>query len=249
MGVNKVIFGGDVLIDLTGDSVTPDTMADGTTAHDAQGRQIVGTALCVRPQIQTELAENLTAMGVTLTGTETLEELTGKVLEVLDGGAGVFSAALREEWDVSYGVFTTGETVEFAGVAAVTAAVRVVRLTYTITGEGAASLSGTGEGWTVRRTDAGLTAVYSAGKVLSMTQVQGALDGFSIAGDGSTNVNARVTLEAQTHEGNVFQAAGTAKFEYAYVTTWKILGGRYATYGDVVNTGKTWGQLQQFSKE
>ena len=40
--VNKVEFGGEVLIDLTEDTVTPKTLAKGVTAHDASGAKIVG---------------------------------------------------------------------------------------------------------------------------------------------------------------------------------------------------------------
>lgn len=43
MAVNKVIYGGNVLIDLTGDTITPDKLAEGITAHDASGAQITGT--------------------------------------------------------------------------------------------------------------------------------------------------------------------------------------------------------------
>ena len=47
MAVNKVVMntenGENVLIDLTGDSVTPKTLAEGATAHDASGEVIVGT--------------------------------------------------------------------------------------------------------------------------------------------------------------------------------------------------------------
>ena len=43
MGISKVVYGGDTLIDLTGDSVTPETLAQGVTAHDASGQLIVGT--------------------------------------------------------------------------------------------------------------------------------------------------------------------------------------------------------------
>lgn len=43
MAVNKVTYGGETLIDLTGDSVTPATLAEGVTAHDASGNVIVGT--------------------------------------------------------------------------------------------------------------------------------------------------------------------------------------------------------------
>ena len=43
MAVNQVIYDGETLIDLTEDSVTPETLAEGVTAHDASGEQIVGT--------------------------------------------------------------------------------------------------------------------------------------------------------------------------------------------------------------
>ncbi len=41
---NKVVLNtGEVLVDLTGDSVTPDKLANGATAHDRSGKQITGT--------------------------------------------------------------------------------------------------------------------------------------------------------------------------------------------------------------
>ena len=43
MPYSKVVYDGDVLIDLTGDTVTPDTLAEGVTAHGADGALIVGT--------------------------------------------------------------------------------------------------------------------------------------------------------------------------------------------------------------
>ena len=47
MAVNKVVYntedGAQTLIDLTSDSVTPETLAKGATAHDASGNVIIGT--------------------------------------------------------------------------------------------------------------------------------------------------------------------------------------------------------------
>lgn len=43
MAVNKVIFGGETVIDLTSDTVTADTLAEGVTAHDKTGALITGT--------------------------------------------------------------------------------------------------------------------------------------------------------------------------------------------------------------
>lgn len=44
MAVNKVVFGGNTLIDLTGDTVTADKLMQGYTAHDKTGTVITGTA-------------------------------------------------------------------------------------------------------------------------------------------------------------------------------------------------------------
>lgn len=41
--VNKVIFGGNTIIDLTADTVTAATLLSGTTAHDKSGATITGT--------------------------------------------------------------------------------------------------------------------------------------------------------------------------------------------------------------
>ena len=43
MAINKVIYGGNTLIDLTGDSVTKDKLLAGYTAHDKSGEVIEGT--------------------------------------------------------------------------------------------------------------------------------------------------------------------------------------------------------------
>ena len=42
MGRSKIVFGGEVLIDLTQDTITPDKLLKGTTAHGANGEPIEG---------------------------------------------------------------------------------------------------------------------------------------------------------------------------------------------------------------
>ncbi len=44
MGVSKVEVGGETKLDLTNDTVTPETLMEGYTAHGADGEPIVGTA-------------------------------------------------------------------------------------------------------------------------------------------------------------------------------------------------------------
>lgn len=43
MAINKVIFGGDTLIDLTADTITAADLTSGVTAHDKSGVVITGT--------------------------------------------------------------------------------------------------------------------------------------------------------------------------------------------------------------
>lgn len=43
MGINKVVYGGKTLIDLTGDTVTADKVLEGFTTHDKSGASITGT--------------------------------------------------------------------------------------------------------------------------------------------------------------------------------------------------------------
>ena len=43
MAINKVIYGGRTLLDLTADTITPDKLAKDVTAHDKSGAAIVGT--------------------------------------------------------------------------------------------------------------------------------------------------------------------------------------------------------------
>ena len=42
--INKVVIGGEAKLDLTGDTVTPATLAKGATAHDKSGAPITGTS-------------------------------------------------------------------------------------------------------------------------------------------------------------------------------------------------------------
>ena len=76
MANNKIIFGGETLIDLTGDTVTPDKLAQGVTAHDKSGEIITGTNTFDADTqdataAQAEILEGKTAYarGTKLTGT------------------------------------------------------------------------------------------------------------------------------------------------------------------------------------
>ncbi len=58
--VNKVVLGTDVLIDISNDTVTPEKMLAGTTAHDQDGAPISGS-------IATKTGNDITRSGATIT--------------------------------------------------------------------------------------------------------------------------------------------------------------------------------------
>lgn len=68
MGNSKIIFNGEVLIDLTGDTVTADKLLAGTIAHDKAGNKVKGTC-----------AYNANTSDATSTATEILKGKTAYV--------------------------------------------------------------------------------------------------------------------------------------------------------------------------
>lgn len=74
--VNKIIYGGRTLLDLTGDTVSPDKVLTGITAHDKSGAPITGT--CTRDVDSTDatvsaaeilISKTAYARGAKITGT------------------------------------------------------------------------------------------------------------------------------------------------------------------------------------
>lgn len=64
MGVSKVVYGENTLVDLTADTVTAETLVEGATAHNAAGNAITGI---VGARIEGEsLIHNGTVTGETL---------------------------------------------------------------------------------------------------------------------------------------------------------------------------------------
>lgn len=86
MAVNKVIYGGNTLVDLTGDTVTAADLADGVKATGADGKKVVGVMqkgeIASYDEIDNALA---------LAGTGTIP--SGGVVSIAQGGTGATTAA------------------------------------------------------------------------------------------------------------------------------------------------------------
>ena len=90
--INKIIYGGEVLIDLTGDTVTADKLLKNMTAHDKSGATVTGT--CTFDVDSTDatvaVAEILSdktayARGTKLTGTMRNNGAVSGVINTKDG--------------------------------------------------------------------------------------------------------------------------------------------------------------------
>lgn len=66
MAVNKVIYDGNTLIDLTGDSVTPETLMTGITAHNRAGKAISGRLQAVKLTVDSNGNGTLTGAGMSV---------------------------------------------------------------------------------------------------------------------------------------------------------------------------------------
>lgn len=86
MAVNKIIYGGNTLVDLTGDTVTADDLAAGVTATGADGKPVIG--LMQKVTIDAELS------------TTSTNPVQNKVIkEALDGKLGKNETAARATQD------------------------------------------------------------------------------------------------------------------------------------------------------
>lgn len=77
MGVSKVEFGGETLVDLTGDTVSPQNLLSGETAHGADGELVEGAVVAV---------PTTTSLAVTEEGVSALDGTVGKLLNDKFGG-------------------------------------------------------------------------------------------------------------------------------------------------------------------
>ena len=88
MKANKVILNGETLIDLTADTVTPDKLAVGATAHDKSGNQITGTLEVGGGEVEVKLQEkNITENGI-YTPDAVFDGFSKVNVNVVSGGGG-----------------------------------------------------------------------------------------------------------------------------------------------------------------
>lgn len=104
MAVNQVVLNGEVKLDLTADSVTPETLIKGMTAHNAAGELIIGVyePMNIKQYTGTLLASGWSEVGgyraqtITITGLKAVYDVDPQWDVALSGTDPDADAALLE---------------------------------------------------------------------------------------------------------------------------------------------------------
>lgn len=213
MAVNKVDINGATVIDLTGDSVTPETLLQGATAHDASGAAITGTMVRgteLKIIVTVESGATVTATkgslsvsGTSVNGTCTLtvpEAGTWSVTATLNGEtSNTKSVTFTDRYTMSLTFFSATITVTVASGASVVLKKDGTTLqSKTSTGTVVFTVNETGT-YTVEATKSGQTVTGSVNVVSSTTSYALTLN---FLNDSFAN-NSWASIIAACHSGSV----------------------------------------------
>lgn len=191
MGVSKVDFAGNTLVDLTGDSVTPATLKKGETAHNAAGEQIVGTMEAgggTTPGTELKIVVSVTS-GATVTATKGSLSVSGTAV------AGTCTLIVPEAGTWSVKATHNGQTSDTKSV--------------TFTDSYTTSLSFFSATITVT-VDSGATVVLKKGDVTLQTKTSTGTVVFTVTEMGIYTVEA--TKDGKTVSGSVNVVSGTTSY-------------------------------------
>ena len=215
MGNSKIVYYGETLIDLTGDTVEAAKLLKGVTAHDKKGEKVTGTLADVTqatPAITVDAAGKITASatqaaGVVAAGTKSAtKQLPAQAAKTVTPSASAQTA-------VAKGVFTTG----IITVAAVYAVISVIYPS--------------GSTCTCTNGSKTLTAKDTTGKILFVIPAAGTWTVKAVKGSQSASKAVKITADGQV-------ATVTLAFELVL-----FKNGAYQNIGSFNNATITSGNL------
>ena len=185
MGRSKIVYAGDTLLDLTEDTVTPETLLKGKTAHNAAGELITGTMIASQLQLIVTVSA-----GATVTATNGSKTIRGT-----SDSTGVCTLIVPEAGTWSVSATLNGQTSNTQSVSvkdSYAVALTFFSATITVTVDSGASVALKKDGVTVQ-------TKTSTGTVV-----------FTVTETGAYTVTA--TKNGQTTSGSVNVVSGTTSY-------------------------------------
>ncbi|MBQ6404226.1 MAG: hypothetical protein IJI27_10010 [Oscillospiraceae bacterium] len=197
---NKVVYAGQTLIDLTGDTATAADVAQGKTFHLPSGAQAIGTAISFKPQIIVTAPT-----GSTVTATDGTTILTAAE----SGGTWIFDIPNYGTWTVTatLGAATASGTVSITEVKQYTMTLAYFAATLNITAPSGSTVTVTKDGATVN------THTATGSAVAVSVHEPGTYDITATSGSESASDTASITTDGQS-------VSVTLAFVNIYGVTW-----------------------------
>ena len=197
---NKVVYAGQTLIDLTGDTATAADVAQGKVFHLASGAQAIGTAVNFKPQIIVTAPT-----GSTVTATDGTTTLTATE----SGGTWIFDIPNYGTWTVTatLGAATASGTVSITEVKQYTMTLAYFTATLNITAPSGATVTVTKDGATVN------THTATGSAVAVSVHEPGTYDITATSGSESASDTVSITTDGQS-------VSVTLAFVNIYGVTW-----------------------------
>nr|DAF84058.1 MAG TPA: hypothetical protein [Caudoviricetes sp.] len=185
MAVNKVALNGEVKLDLTADTVTPETLLKGKTAHNASGELITGTMIASQLQLIVTVSA-----GATVTATNGSKTISGT-----SDSTGVCTLIVPEAGTWSVSATLNGQTSNTQSVS--------VKDSYAV------SLTFFSATITVT-VDSGASVTLKKGGTTIATKTSNGTAVFTVTETGEYTVTA--TKNGQTTSGSVNVVSGTTSY-------------------------------------
>lgn len=158
-----------------------------------------------------------------------------------------FSASIRNAALGSYGYLELTEAACAGDGFDIESAIRIDKITITVSGLDLSSLDFQGAGWlTEEEGQSSLVVVYLADSYMDTFGIQFALDQLFFT--SSTDLDASITLQVSNTSEGAFMPLGPVIMRFRSGATWALIEGKKLTWNDIEEADMTWDDLESLKK-
>ena len=158
-----------------------------------------------------------------------------------------FSASIRNAALGSYGYLELTEAACAGDGFDIESAIRIDKITITVSGLDFSSLDFQGAGWlTEEEGQSSLVVVYLADSYMDTFGIQSALDQLFFT--SSTDLDASITLQVSNTSEGAFMPLGPVIMRFRSGATWALIEGKKLTWNDIEEADMTWDDLESLKK-